>query len=161
MSMHAVALLVLLAVANGAPILAKRLLGSRWDRAIDGGAALGDGQPLFGRSKTWRGLVAALVATSAAAAVAGESWVVGAVIGAGAMVGDLISSFTKRRLKMPPSSMAPGLDQIPEALLPALLACWFMPLSLLDALLVTGAFLVAEVLGSRVLYRLRIRDRPY
>ncbi len=161
MSTHAIALLILLAVANGAPILATRLLGSRWDRPVDGGLALRDGQPLFGRSKTWRGLVSAMVATPVAAAIAGESWVVGVVIGAGAMVGDLISSFTKRRLKMPPSSMAPGLDHIPESLVPALLACWFMPLSLRDTLVVTGAFVVSVVLGSRVLYRLRIRDKPY
>ena len=52
-------ILVLLVVVNGAPIIAARLFGSRYDAPVDLGARLPDGRPLFGSSKTWRGLAAA------------------------------------------------------------------------------------------------------
>ena len=55
--------------------------------------------------------------------VIGLPWNIGLVVAVWAMVGDCLSSFVKRRLKMPSSSMALGLDQIPESLLP-LLGVW-------------------------------------
>jgi hypothetical protein len=41
-------LLVLLALANGAPLIAKRLFGSALAFPLDNGITLEDGQPLFG-----------------------------------------------------------------------------------------------------------------
>ena len=78
-----------------------------------------------------------------------------------AMAGDLLSSFLKRRLGFQSSSQAMGLDQIPKSLFP-LLACQ-LPLSLtaVDILAGTAIFFVGEVLLSRVLFRLHVRDRPY
>jgi CDP-2,3-bis-(O-geranylgeranyl)-sn-glycerol synthase len=99
--------------------------------------------------------------TPLVALVLGEPLWLGLVIAAGAMAGDSLSSFLKRRLGRPPSSQAFGLDQIPEALLPLLLVSEVLAL---DGLTIGGlvlAFLVLELLLSRVLYRLRIRRRPY
>ena len=77
------------------------------------------------------------------------------------MLGDLISSFSKRRLGLPASAMALGLDQIPESLLP-LIALWpILALSLADAVVILAAFFAGELLLSRLLYRLHVRDRPY
>ena len=123
-------LLVLLAVANGTPVLAKSLLGDRLARPLDGGAILGDGRPLFGPSKTILGVVLALIATPLAAALMGLSWQLGVVLAALAVAGDLLSSFVKRRMGLASSSMAIGLDQIPESLLPLLGVRLFVPLSL-------------------------------
>ena len=109
-------LLLLLAVANGTPILAKRLLGDTLDRPLDGGATFTDGRPWFGPAKTIRGIVLSLLATSLAAALIGLPWRLGAVVAGAAMAGDLLSSFVKRSVA--PSGKATGLDQIPEALLP-------------------------------------------
>ena len=53
--------LFLLVVANGTPVLTARLLGNRAKHRIDFGTQLPDGHGLFGSSKTWRGLLAALV----------------------------------------------------------------------------------------------------
>jgi CDP-2,3-bis-(O-geranylgeranyl)-sn-glycerol synthase len=77
------------------------------------------------------------------------------------MAGDILSSFVKRRLGRPPSSLATGLDQVPESLLP-LLACR-NPLSLTAADIIAGIAIsfIGELLLSRVLYKLRLRDRPY
>jgi CDP-diglyceride synthetase len=156
-----VQLLVLLSLANGTPVLAKRLLRDRWAYPLDGGIKLADGQPLFGPSKTLRGLVLALAMTSGLSPLFGLSWKVGAVVAAGAMAGDLASSFLKRRMKLAPSSMALGLDQIPESLVPAILLMPLIPLTILDVLLATALFFFGELVVSRILYRLKVRDRPY
>jgi hypothetical protein len=57
-------LLILLVVANGTAVVAKKLLGATLARPLDGGALFGDGQPIFGPSKTIRGIVVSLLATS-------------------------------------------------------------------------------------------------
>src|SRR5271168_5396155 len=63
--------LILISAANGAPVLLARLLGTRFARPIDGGVVLRDGYPLLGRSKTWRGLAAAIVLATCAAVIIG------------------------------------------------------------------------------------------
>ena len=115
-------LLVLLLLANGTPMVAGKLLGARLARPLDGGLEFADGRPLFGRSKTIRGVVLAILVTIAGAPLVGLAWQIGLLTGALAMAGDLCSSFFKRRLGLPASSPAVGLDQIPESLFP-LLAC--------------------------------------
>jgi hypothetical protein len=156
-----VQLLVLLAVANGTPVAAKKLLGDTFARPLDGGARFADGRPLFGPSKTIRGIVLAVPATSGAAVLIGLDWKVGALLGSVAMAGDLFASLLKRRMGMPSSSMALGLDQIPESLFPLLACRWLLPLTLLDIGVVTIGFFVAELVLSRILFKLRLRDRPY
>jgi CDP-2,3-bis-(O-geranylgeranyl)-sn-glycerol synthase len=141
-------LVILLAVANGAPVLAKKALATRFDRPLDGGAIFVDGRPLFGPSKTIRGLVVSLLATPFAAVLLGLQWEVGTLVAAGAIAGDLLSSFVKRRLGLASSSMAIGLDQIPEALIPALLSCVLLPLDWLDILGVVMLFFVANLVLS-------------
>ena len=97
-------------------------LRSSFSWAINGGLKFPDGRPLFGLSKTIRGVLVSVLATTAAAPLLGLAVTLGAVVGSGAMAGDLFSSFVKRRLGFRSSSRATGLDQIPEALLP-LIAC--------------------------------------
>ncbi len=154
-------LLALLVLVNGAPILARRLLGERWARPVDGGRCFRDGRPLLGRAKTWRGLGAALAMGLLGAPWLGMTAGLGLMVASAAMAGDLLSSFIKRRLGYPPSTMALGLDQIPEALLPALVAAPRLDLGILEVTSVTLLFLVVELLLSRLLYRLGIRDEPY
>lgn len=154
-------LLFLLAVANGAPVIAKNIFRSVADWPVDGGLFFVDGRPLLGRSKTWRGLACALPATAVAAALLGWDWHFGAGIAAAAMAGDMLSSFIKRRLGLPASSMALVLDQIPEALLPLL---WYreeLGLGVADIVVVSCGFFVAELVLSRLFYRWNWRDRPY
>ncbi|WJW74633.1 CDP-archaeol synthase [Thiohalobacter sp. IOR34] len=155
-------LLSLLILINGAPILVRQWLGSRLSAPLDAGRKLADGRPLFGASKTWRGLAAALLCGGLAAPLLGLPWSLGLAMAAAAMAGDLLSSFTKRRLGIEPSGQALGLDQIPESLLPLLVARHWLPaLGLGEALLLSLLFLVVELGLSRLLYRLRIRKRPY
>lgn len=153
--------LLLLMVANGTPVVAKKILGARFARPLDGGARFVDGRPLFGPSKTVRGVGLAVAATAVAAGLLGLGWAAGAAIGAAAMAGDLLSSFTKRRFGVATSGMVAGLDQVPEALLPLLVGRAFLPLSAADIAAGVAVFFVGELLLSRLLYRLNLRDRPY
>lgn len=153
--------LILLAVANGAPVLAKKLLGPSFAAPLDGGRAFLDGRPLFGAAKTVRGILVSLIGAALCAPLLGLGWTTGLLIGAAAMAGDLGSSFVKRRLGLAPSSRALGLDQIPESLVPALAVMDVLGLTLWDALLITTLFTLASIVLSRLLFRLRLRDRPY
>jgi len=154
-------LLLLLIIANGAPIAARNLLNDRWDCPIDAGWQLWDGRPLFGASKTVRGLIASLLLTSLCALLLGWPVMLGLVIALFAMIGDLLSSFIKRRLDIPASGMALGLDQVPESLLPLLVVKADLGLEMSQIVELTAAFLVLELLLSRVLYRLKLRQRPF
>jgi hypothetical protein len=154
-------LIFLLAVANGAPVIAKRLLGRRFACPLDGGAMFIDGRPLFGPAKTIRGILSSLLATPVAAALIGLQWNVGFVVAAGAMTGDLLSSFVKRRMGLPPSSRAIGLDQIPESLLPMLACRLLLPVTAVDIVIAVSVFLVGEIVLSRILFMAHIRDQPY
>lgn len=154
-------LLALLTIANGAPVIARHLLGDRLSFPLDGYARFIDGRPLLGASKTVRGLVLSVVATDIVALLLGMSLRTGILVGVGAMAGDLLSSFTKRRLALEPSSRATGLDQIPESLVPALM-CWHeLSLTTADVVAVVGLFFLGEIVLSRLLFRMHIRDRPY
>ncbi len=154
-------LLLLILVANGAPVLATRLFGAYGARALDGGRRLPDGRPLFGSSKTWRGLLAALACTVVVAWMLGFAPRLGFAVGAGAMLGDLGSSFVKRRLGLASSSRALGLDQIPESLLPLLAVREALGLDATAIAALVAAFVALELLLSRLLYRLHIRKQPY
>lgn len=154
-------LLLLVLLANGSPLIARGLLGSALARPLDGGRRFIDGQPLFGSTKTLRGIASALLLTPLASLLLGLGWQLGLLIGLFAMLGDLTSSFIKRRLGMPSSSMALGLDQVPESLFP-LLACRFLvDLPALQISLLVALFFISELGLSRLLYRLRLRKHPY
>ncbi|MCC7414158.1 MAG: CDP-archaeol synthase [Gammaproteobacteria bacterium] len=152
--------LALLLVANGAPIIARNLLGARAAAPLDGGWCLPDGRPLLGSHKTLRGAVAAVAASAVAAPLLALDVATGAAFGALTMAGDAASSLLKRRLGAGPGDPLPGIDQIPEALLPALVLRTTLDLGAADIALVVAAFFAMEIALSRVLYRLRIRDRP-
>lgn len=153
--------LVLLGVANAAPVAAKRVLGARWSAPLDGGLRFVDGLPLLGPAKTVRGVVASVLATALAAALLGLPAAVGAALGAAAMAGDALSSFVKRRLGIVPSGRATGLDQVPEALLPLLAVRAALELSWLQVAAVTAAFFALQRPVAWLAHRLGLHERPY
>lgn len=104
-------------VANMAPVFAMRLF-PRWNARIDKGRTWRDGRPLLGPGKTWRGVVAACLAGILVAALqsrvrvagfdvndfgatepggAAVPVLLGLALGFGAVAGDAIKSFFKRR----------------------------------------------------------------
>ena len=153
--------LLLLGTANGTPVFARKVLKDRFATPIDGGLTLPDGRPLFGPSKTVRGLALSIFATTLAAVLLGFAWHTGAIFAAASLSGDLLSSFIKRRLGMVVHAQAFGLDQIPEALLPLLLLRVSLTMSAADIAVTVATFIILELVLSRILFSLHIRDRPY
>lgn len=154
-------LLLLLGVANIAPIAAKHLLGTRWNAPLDAGRRFIDGRPLLGPSKTLRGCVAAVACGALAAVPLRFSPGLGAVVGAMAMLGDALSSFVKRRRRIDSSGQSMGIDQVPEALLPLLVVRGALELSLLQIAAITLVFFALAIPCARLLFRIGLRDRPY
>jgi CDP-archaeol synthase len=148
--------LILLTIANGVPVIAKKISGEWLAWPIDGGWILWDGQPLLGRSKTFRGVALAVIASAVAAPLVGLDIGIGALVGLSAMAGDMLSSFVKRRLRLASSAEAPGLDQVPESLLQMLAVKGLLGLSALDILVAVGSFWIGELLVSRLLFMLRV-----
>lgn len=159
--MQSLRVLLLLGIANFVPILVARLLGGQFAAPVDGGRRLADGRPVFGSGKTLRGVLASILCTAAVAWLLAMDAVLGAALAAGAMAGDLLASFCKRRLGLPPHARAPGLDQIPEVLLPLLLLQPWLKLRWREVAIVVLVFVLLDVLLSRVLYWVGIRERPY
>lgn len=154
-------LLILVVAANSTPVLLARILGPRWAFPVDAGRRFIDGRRLLGDSKTWRGIAGAVAVTALLAPLLGYDALTGAIAGALAMLGDALSSFSKRRLGLQSSAQAPLLDQVPESLLPAIVLRAEFALSWLDVALVSIIFLVIEVVFSKVFYYLGVRKRPY
>jgi CDP-diglyceride synthetase len=154
-------LLILLALANGTPVIAKKFLRKRFSYPIDGKIRFVDGRPLLGSSKTIRGILLSVLVTSACAPLVGLEWKIGLLMGSVAMAGDLFSSFLKRRINLPAGGRATGLDQVPESLFPLLAVRNMLSLTVTDIAVCVVIFFVGEVVLSRVLYKLHIRDRPY
>lgn len=154
--------LVLIVTANGAPVLAQHLFANSFlSRPIDHGLVWFDQRPLLGPTKTWGGMLASLMLTPVLAWMLDLPLLLGFIIAALAMSGDLLSSLTKRRLGYPASTQAIGLDQIPESLLPLLYVTTSYQLPVVYALVGVIVFIVLELLLSKILYKLGIRKHPY
>ncbi len=152
--------LILILVANGSPVLISFLLSHRMSLPIDLGLKLKDQQYLFGKTKTWRGLVTSLVATVLASFIITGGFQAGLVVASLAMSGDLLSSFIKRRLRKESSSKALLLDQIPESLFPALGMTLIIKLDLIQVIEIVIAFTIIELILPQALYHRGIRKRP-
>ena len=153
--------LFLLWVANGAPIISSWLLGKHYSTPIDFGYKLPDHHALFGKSKTWRGLIAALIFTVPLAMLFGFKLQSAIFFTCASMLGDLLSSFIKRRRGIAASQRALLLDQVPEALFPVALLVALQQLNWLHAVVIVFVFVLTDVTFSRILYRWHIRKRPY
>ncbi len=99
--------------ANGAPVLL-RYRGTPIDRGI----VLLDGRPLFGPGKTWEGLIIGFlygssIALFLAAFTCSSIVFYGGVLASlGALLGDMIGAFIKRRIGLERGAPAPVLDQL-------------------------------------------------
>lgn len=120
-------------VANAAPLL----FGG--GPTLDGGRTLSDGQPIFGSHKTIRGVFAGIIAGTIVGL--GESLVDsrlligGFMIALGAVLGDLLGAFIKRRLRVEPGRAFPILDQLDFVLGSLVLGYPFFPIGALSVIL--------------------------
>ncbi|OIP45626.1 MAG: hypothetical protein AUK28_07995 [Desulfobacterales bacterium CG2_30_60_27] len=134
--------------ANLLPPLASLLTADRFARPVDGGGHWLDGQPLFGPHKTLRGVLAILAGGSLVFPLLGVRWEQAGLAALLVVIGDLLTSFVKRRAGLASGATVVVFDQLLEGLWPAWylgavldLAWWapvgavaiFMPLALCGA----------------------------
>lgn len=94
-------------------------------RPIDNGKTFVDGQRILGNGKTIRGLCVGVFSAIGVAIAQRYAlsyldlidfyvnpYIFGGLMGSGAMIGDLLKSFIKRRLKFPSGSPFPPFDQL-------------------------------------------------
>ena len=148
-------LVLLLIIANGTPALLGLVLGPRWNRPLDNNRQFPDNRPLLGPSKTLRGFFSAIVVTGLLAPLFELSILEGASFALLAMLGDLCSSFIKRRIGIASSRSVPLLDQIPESILPLWGLQTVLGSSGSEMALAVAVFIVIDLLLSRLLRTLR------
>ena len=146
---------------NGAPVLLTKFAGKRFDYPIDYNRLFFDGRPILGASKTFRGLVSALLISVLIGSVFAVPLLTSLLFGMLSMAGDMTSSFIKRRLGLAPSSMALGLDQIPESLFPLVGCKVLLGISNGQIFSIVLAFFLMELILSRILFLFKIRKVPY
>lgn len=129
---------------------------------IDLGRRFIDGERIFGSHKTIRGFLSGLfagllVSAAMAAIVSIELMFFGVLVSTGALVGDLVGAFIKRRMKLPPGYPLPLLDQLDFVFGGILILYPFYRLSrgaVFLILLVTPAI---HLLANMIAYVLRIK----
>jgi CDP-2,3-bis-(O-geranylgeranyl)-sn-glycerol synthase len=146
-------------VANSTPVL----LGG--GIPIDRGGNFIDGRRIFGNNKTVKGFASGLVlgtlaAVGEAAFFANQSlFLVGIVASLGALLGDLIGAFVKRRLDIAPGNPLPIVDQLDFILGAIILAFPLLPVSAGAFLILLVATIPIHLLANAVAYLLGLKRR--
>ncbi len=139
-------------VANAAPLVFGG--GARLDRDWK----FFDGRPLFGSHKTVRGVFAGIIAGGLVgwgeSLVDGRLALAGVMIAVGAVMGDLLGAFIKRRLGIQTGRLFPILDQLDFVLGGLAIGSLFLPMppvSILIVVLVTPPIHLATNFGAYLL----------
>lgn len=146
---------------------------------VDFGKTLG-GQPLFGDHKTWRGLITAtacgglfwmMMHTCVSRYAWADSlwpfdvaifpWWFGFLFAAGAILGDLVKSFFKRRVGVSPGAVWFPFDQIDFVLGASLVLGLFAEITPLMWVILISFGTIMHIVGNHVGYWLGIKHSPW
>jgi len=159
-------------VANAVPVV----LGG--GRAIDAGRKLPDGKPIFGSHKTVRGFLTGLIAGALTGAAQNaalllvtlpsdfvfpfqfSTWL-GFVISLGALMGDLVHSFVKRRIGIAEGSPLPFADQLDFVVGAVLFSFLVSPPLLLTIFIIFVITLPVHLLTNFLAYLAGVKRTPW
>lgn len=169
------------ALANGAPVISARLPGIQtWNMRLDFGADF-QGKPLLGSHKTWRGLISGMVVATVVLWIqqllaAHTGWahaftadihynkfptlIVGPLLGFGALAGDAIESFFKRRRGTSSGKSWFPFDQLDYIVGALLVSLPFVILSVRQYIFVVIIWFCLHMAGTYVGWRLGLKDQP-
>jgi CDP-2,3-bis-(O-geranylgeranyl)-sn-glycerol synthase len=138
------------------------------NRPLDGGKKI-QGKAIFGEHKTWRGLMTGIIVGGLTgliqfflvrhnSTIVGTPYhsglasvIFGALLAAGALLGDALKSFVKRRFDIASGRPWPVFDQIDFVLGSLVVAIWFVPITIyhvVSALIILGiGSYVVSVIG--------------
>ena len=164
-------------IANMAPVIAARYaVLSQLAKPLDGGMSI-SGRRLLGSHKTVRGVVVGILAGSATAFAQTLLYVfdigrdialvpytsivfalvLGGVLGLGALTGDAVKSFIKRRIGILPGNSFPVFDQIDFVIGAALAAQLVVPVSFTHIIVAVIIIGIGSYVVSNIGVALRIK----
>ncbi|HSH18295.1 MAG TPA: CDP-archaeol synthase [Candidatus Saccharimonadales bacterium] len=168
-------------IANGAPLLAARMpLIQKWNTRLDFGKRF-HGRPLLGSHKTWRGLVSGMVVATVVLWLqqlfaAHFNWtslftggidypalptlILGPLFGLGALGGDAIESFFKRRRGTRSGGSWVPFDQIDYIIGAVLVSLPFVVLTMRQYVLIFVIWFLMHLAGSYVGWRIGLKEQP-
>lgn len=168
-------------MANMVPILVVKIPGvSRWNSPIDFRATF-RGKRVFGAHKTWRGLVAGIVAatlvlwlqqylvghvawiaehTNQVDYLALPTLILGPLFAIGALGGDAIESFFKRQRGVAPGQGWFPFDQIDYIIGGAIATAPFVALSFPQYAWLVFFWLIVHLAASAIGYLLGLKEKP-
>ena len=142
-------------IANATPVL----LGG--GPPLDGGRTWVDDQPLFGDHKTVRGTLTG-IAAGIAVGIIQMQLLRGVLLGVGAIGGDIVISFVKRRFKIKPGAMFPIADQMGFIVFAVLLVSLVPPSPTWErAVAILIATLPIHYLTNVVAWALKLKRNPW
>jgi CDP-2,3-bis-(O-geranylgeranyl)-sn-glycerol synthase len=135
---------------------------------MDFGKKFIDGKPLFGSHKTFCGFFSGLlvgtligIAQSYLPFFQPHSVLLGFVLSFGGLIGDLVHSFVKRRLNIPPGGSFPVVDQLDFVLGSLFFSVFVLPPSLPVALIILIVTPPLHLLTNYTAYLLGLKKEPY
>jgi CDP-2,3-bis-(O-geranylgeranyl)-sn-glycerol synthase len=162
-------------ISNMAPVLAAKLpLIRGFNSPLDFGKSF-RGIRFFGANKTWRGLFAGIVMATLTGYVQyyvftdlhplsdGPLWIMlvaSALLGAGALLGDAVESFFKRRADVPPGQSWFPFDQTDYIIGGLLLWAPIAQPPVQVVLAIFGLYFGLHLLVSYIGYLLGLKDKP-
>jgi CDP-2,3-bis-(O-geranylgeranyl)-sn-glycerol synthase len=167
--------------ANMAPVLVAKIPGSqKFNWPLDGHKTLGN-KPIFGPHKTWIGLLSGIIVSVAVFAAqqnafAQWEWLhtisngvdyallpsiwVGILFGLGALGGDAVESFFKRRVGIPSGHAWVPWDQLDYVIGAILATLPFVRLSVIHYFIILLMWFLFHLLASFVGFKLGLKERP-
>lgn len=158
-------------VANAVPVI----LGG--GLPVDGGRKMPDGKPIFGSHKTVRGLVSGIIAgTLTGVAQAGLLWLplpsdfvlpfqfsawLAFAVSLGALVGDLVHSFIKRRIGIVEGAPLPVADQLDFVLGAVLFSFFVSPPPWITVAIILVITLPIHLLANFLAYVVGVKKTPW
>jgi CDP-2,3-bis-(O-geranylgeranyl)-sn-glycerol synthase len=142
-------------IANATPVL----LGG--GSPIDGGRTWVDDQPLFGDHKTVRGTFSGII-VGIAVGILQMQPLRGVLLSVGAIGGDIVISFIKRRIKLKPGAMFPIADQMGFIVFAVLLVSLVPPSPTWErAVAILIATLPIHYLTNVIAWALKLKRNPW
>ena len=167
------------AASNAAPIFAAKIPAlKKFDAPIDGGKQIG-GQDIFGSHKTWRGFVAGIIVSTTILFIqqllmmqteafsfveidyaALPVLLLGPAFAIGALGGDLLESFLKRRIGIASGKSWLFFDQIDYVVGSVFVSLFFVILPAAVYVWIFVFWFLMHLLISYIGYRIGLKDEP-
>jgi len=155
-------------IANASPPVISRLERlQKHNKPIDFGK-LWRGKEIFGKGKTWNGLIFGVLAGTIFGALQGLTGIeplitikLAFMMSFGALVGDMIGSFVKRRLNMKRGKHLPLVDQLDFILGAFLFASFVIEINFTNLIILLIITPLIHILTNRIGYKLKLKREPW